>query len=181
MFATLASSPDSAKPLRREYFVATTSNSSKASSNSKPKSQAKSTPTPAPSRTGQARVAAERAVDVPVGAVLEASDRVVELVEPFAGRSAARKQLKSYGTQLRRTVKRSERRGAGARRKATTEARKTRNKVEREARKRQRRVETTLKRNRTEVEQRVRKTIEEQTSRAQSLVDQVGDQLSALR
>ena len=54
-------------------------------------------------------------------------------------------------------VKRTERRGTTARRKATTEARKTRNRVEREARKRQRTVETTLKRNRNEVEQRVRK------------------------
>jgi hypothetical protein len=109
--------------------------------------------------------------------VLEVSDRVAELVEPFNGRTAAQKQLKSYGTQLRRTVKRSERRGASARRKAATEARKTRNRVEREARKRQRRVETTLKRNRTEVEQRVRKAIEVPTSRAQELVDQ----LAALR
>lgn len=148
-------------------FVATKSSSSKASSNSaKPKSQAKSKPAPSPSRAEQARTAAERAVDLPVGAVLEVSDRVAELVEPFAGRSAAQKQLRSYGTQLRRTVKRSERRGATARRKATTEARKTRNKLEREARKRQQRVETTLKRNRAEVEQRVRK---------------VGDQLAALR
>lgn len=135
---------------------------SKASNSSKPKAQAKSVP----SRAEQVRAAAESAVDVPVGAVLEAGDRVAELVEPFAGRTAAQKQLKSYGTQLRRSVKRTERRGATARRKAATEARKTRNKVEREARKRQRRVETTLKRNRTEVEQRVRK---------------VADQLSSLR
>jgi hypothetical protein len=138
----------------------------KASSNSsKAKSQAKSA-TPAPSRVEQARAAAQSAVDVPVGAVLEVSDRVAELVEPFNGRTAAQKQLKSYGTQLRRTVKRSERRGATARRKAATEARKTRTRVEREARQRRRRVETTLKRNRTEVEQRVRR---------------VGDQLAALR
>jgi hypothetical protein len=138
------------------------------SSNSKPKTktQAKKALAPAPSRVEQARAAAESAVDVPVGAVLEVSDRVADLVEPFAGRSAAQKQLKSYGTQLRRTVKRTERRGATARRKATTEARKTRSKVEREARKRQRTVETTLKRNRTEVEQRVR---------------QVADQLAAIR
>ena len=146
---------------------------------SKPKAAAKSAP--APSRAEQVRSAAERAVDLPVGVVLEVSDRVADLVEPFSGRAAAEKQLKSYGTQLRRTVKRTERRGAGARRKAATEARKTRNKVEREARKRQRRVETTLKRNRTEVEQRVRKAIDEQTSRAQDLVDQVGEQLSSLR
>jgi hypothetical protein len=131
------------------------------SSKSKPKTQAKTTPAPAPSRVEQARAAAERAVDVPVGAVLEVSDRVAELVEPFSGRSAAQKQFKSYGTQLRRTVKRTERRGATARRKATIEARKTRNKVEREARKRQRTVESTLKRNRTEVEQRVRKVADQ--------------------
>lgn len=157
------------------------SNSSKASSTAKSKSKSQVKSAPAPSRAEQARAAAQSAVDVPVGAVLEVSDRVAELVEPFTGRSAAQKQLKSYGTQLRRTVKRSERRGASARRKAATEARKTRNRVEREARKRQRRVETTLKRNRTEVEQRVRKTIEDQTSRAQDLVDRAGEQLSALR
>ena len=151
------------------------------SSKAKTKVKSKSTPTPAASRAEQVRSAAERAVDLPVGVVLEAGDRVAELVEPFSGRAAAEKQIKSYGTQLRRTVKRTERRGTTARRKATTEARKTRNKVEREARKRQRRVETTLKRNRTEVEQRVRKAIEDQTSRAQGLVDQVGEQLSALR
>ena len=92
--------------------------------------------------------------------------------------AAAEKQLKSYRTQVRKTLKRTERRGTSARRKATTEARKTRNKVEREARKRQRTVETTLKRNRNEVESRVRRAIDEQTSRAQGLVDQVTDQFS---
>jgi hypothetical protein len=108
----------------------------------------------------QALSAAETAVDLPVGVVLTVSERVSELVEPFTGRSAAEKQLKSYRTQLRRQVKRTERRGTTARRRATTEARKTRNRVEREARKRQRTVETTLKRNRTELEQRVRKAVE---------------------
>jgi hypothetical protein len=129
----------------------------------KPKSQAKpkSRPKPAPTRADRARTAAESAVDLPVGAVLEVSDRVAELVEPLSGRNAAERRLKSYGTRLRRTVKRTERRGASARRKATTEARRTRNRVEREARKRQRRVETTLKRNRDEVEQRVRKVADQ--------------------
>ncbi len=159
-----------------------TSKASKArSAKPKAKAKAKSAPVTPPTRTEQVRSVAERAVDLPVGAVLEVSDRVTDLVEPFSGRTAAEKQLKSYGNQLRRTVKRTERRGAGARRKAATEARKTRNRVEREARKRQRRVETTLKRNRDEVEQRVRSAIDEQTSRAQSLVDQVGDQLASLR
>ena len=113
------------------------SNSAKAAGSTK--SKAKSAP--APSRVEQARVAAQSAVDVPVGAVLEIGDRVADLVEPFSGRNAAQKQLKSYGTQIRRTVKRTERRGAGARRKAATEARKTRTRVEREARKRRQRVE----------------------------------------
>ena len=125
---------------------------SKKATSAKPKAKAKTkaksapTPTPTLSRVEQVRSAAERAVDLPVGAVLEVSDRVAELVEPFNGRTAAEKQLKSYGTQLRRTVKRTERRGATARRKAATEARKTRGKVEREARKRQQRVETTAER-----------------------------------
>lgn len=108
----------------------------------------------------QTRTVAETAVDLPVGAVLTVTDRVTELLEPFSGRSAAEKQLESYRTELRRRVKRTERRGATARRRATTEARKTRNRVEREARKRQRTVETTLKRNRNELEQRVRKAVD---------------------
>jgi hypothetical protein len=108
----------------------------------------------------QARSVAQSAVDLPVGAVLSVTDRVTELVEPFTARSGAEKQLKSYRTELRRRVKRTERRGASARRRATTEARKTRNRVEREARKRRRTVETTLKRNRDDLEQRVRKAVE---------------------
>ncbi len=120
-------------------------------------SKAKKTTTAEKSQT---RTVAETAVDIPVGAVLTVTDRVTELFEPFSGRSAAEKQLKSYRTELRRRVKRTERRGATARRRATTEARKTRNRVEREARKRQRTVETTLKRNRDDLEQRVRKAVE---------------------
>jgi hypothetical protein len=128
---------------------------------SKSKTNGTSPSTKAPtSPKNQARTVAESAVDLPVGAVLVATDRLSELVEPFSGRSAAEKQLKTYRTQLRRQVKRTERRGATARRRATTEVRKTRNRVEREARKRQRTVETTLKRNRTELEQRVRKAVE---------------------
>lgn len=149
-------------------------------STAKPKAQAKAA-APAPSRVEHARSVAETAVDLPVGVVLEVSERLSDLAGPFTDRSAAERQLKSYRTQLTRTVKRTERRGATARRKAATEARKTRNRVERQARKRQRDVQTTLKRNRSEVEGRVRKAVEEQTARAQSLVDQVTDQIAALR
>jgi hypothetical protein len=125
----------------------------KASNGSKAKAAAQA-------EKSQARTAAQRAVDLPVGAVLTVTDRVAELVEPFTGRTSAEKQLKSYRAELRRRVKRTERRGATARRKATSEARKTRSRVEREARKRQRTVETSLKRNRNELEQRVRKAVE---------------------
>jgi hypothetical protein len=108
----------------------------------------------------QARAVAETAVDLPVGAVLAVTDRISDLVEPFTGRTEAEKQLKSYRTELRRRVKRTERRGTTARRRAASEARKTRARFEREARKRQRTVETTLKRNRDEIEQRIRKAVE---------------------
>jgi Holliday junction resolvasome RuvABC ATP-dependent DNA helicase subunit len=165
--------------------MATQAGKAKATSTTKSKASAKPVAKPAakpaPSRKDQAQSFAQTAVDLHVGAVLEATDRVTELVDPFTNRSGAERQLKSYRTRLRRIVKRTERRGATARRKAATEARKTRNRVEREARKRQRTVKTTLKRNRSEVEQRVRQAVEEQTTRAQDLVDQVGEQLSALR
>jgi hypothetical protein len=120
---------------------------------------AQSKTAPAPSRAEHARSVAESAVDLPVGAVLEVSDRVAELVEPFTRRTAAQRQLKSYRTRIRRGAKRTERRGASARRRATTEARRTRKRTE----------------------QRVRKALEEQTSRAQQLVDQVGDRVATIR
>lgn len=125
----------------------------------------------------QVQTVVETAVDVPVGAVLAVSDRVGELVEPWTDRSKAERQIKSYRSSLRKSLKRTERRGSTARRKAITEARKTRNQVERGARNR-----------RNEVEQRVRKAIEEQTSRATGVVDSatgvvgtVSSQLASLR
>jgi hypothetical protein len=131
-----------------------------ASTNGSKSSTSKAKTTTTSADKSQARSVAESAVDLPVGAVLTVTDRVTELFEPFTGRTGAEKQLKSYRAELRRRVKRTERRGTTARRRATTEARKTRNRVEREARKRQRTVETTLKRNRDELEQRVRKAVD---------------------
>jgi hypothetical protein len=131
-----------------------------ASTNGSKSSTSKAKTTTSTADKSQTRTVAESAVDLPVGAVLTVTDRVTELFEPFSGRAGAEKQLKSYRAELRRRVKRTERRGATARRRATTEARKTRNRVEREARKRQRTVETTLKRNRNELEQRVRKAVD---------------------
>ena len=129
----------------------------------------------------QVQTVAETAVDFPVGIVLSVGDRVSDLVEPWTARTSAEKQLKGYRAQLRKSLKRTERRGSTARRKATTEARKTRNRVEREARKHQRTVESTLKSNRDEASRRVRTVVGDQTARAQGLVSTVGDQLAALR
>jgi hypothetical protein len=153
MFVTLANLPPSKPQLKGSPPNMASTNGSKSSPST---AKAKST-TAAKSQT---RTVAETAVDFPVGAVLSVTDRVTELVEPFSGRNAAEKQLKSYRTELRRRVKRTERRGATARRRAATEARKTRNRVEREARKRQRTVETTIKRNRDELQERVRKAVD---------------------
>ena len=91
-----------------------------------------------PSAKASTKRATTPALDLPVGAVLTVTDRVGELVEPFSGRKAAEKQLKAYRTQLRREVKRAERRGATARKQATS----------------------ALKRNRDELEQRVRKAVD---------------------
>jgi hypothetical protein len=136
----------------------------------------------------QVQTVVETAVDIPVGAVLSVSDRLSDLVEPWTDRSKAERQVKNYRSTLRKSLKRTERRGTTARRRALTEARKTRTQVERGARNHRRNVETTLKRNRTEVEQRVRRAIEVPTSRAQVVVDgaqgvvgTVSSQLTALR
>jgi hypothetical protein len=114
----------------------------------------------------QVQAVVSTAVDVPVGAVLNVSDRISELVEPWTDRSKAERQIKNYRSNLRKSLKRSERRGTTVRRKALTEARKTR----------------------TQVEQRVRRAIEVPTSRAQEVVGTaqgvvgtVGSQLTALR
>ena len=69
----------------------------------------------APTEKNQAQVAAEAAVDLPVGVVLTVTDRLSDLVEPWSGRETAEKQIKTYRTQLRRSLKRAERRGTTAR------------------------------------------------------------------
>ena len=118
----------------------------------------------------QVQSVVETVVDVPVGAVLTVSDRISELVEPWTDRSKAERQIKYYRSNLRKSLKRTERRGTTARRRAITEARKTRTQVEREARNRRARRDD-AEAQPHEVEQRVRQAIEDQTSRAQEVVD----------
>lgn len=104
----------------------------------------------------QAQAVAERAVLIPVGAALTATDRVTETVADLA---------KTYGTRqsaqkrLERDVKRFERRGTTAR-----------NRVEREFKKTRTRVERTVKRNRTKVEREARKQGKAVTARVNDVV-----------
>jgi hypothetical protein len=118
----------------------------------------------AAAETNQVRSVIETAVDVPVGAVLRVADRIQELFEPWTSRTTAERELRSYRTQLTRSVNRSERRGATARRKATTQAKRTRGRlerevrrVEREARRRRRKATTTLRQNRRRLETQLRR------------------------
>src|SRR5687767_13596984 len=76
--------------------------------------------------------AAERAVDVPVGAALVLRDRVEEVIEPWTTESTRERELKSLRTQVTREFNKFERRGGQARRKASQRVRSTRNRVERE-------------------------------------------------
>jgi hypothetical protein len=90
MFATLATTSRS-KPHTEGIptHMPTQTNGSKAASS---KAKAKTSTT---AEKKQTRSVAETAVDLPVGAVLSVTDRVSDLVEPFTGRSAAEKQLRS--------------------------------------------------------------------------------------
>jgi hypothetical protein len=98
------------------------------------------------------RQAAERSVNVPVGAALTVSDRVSEIVEPFTTRRTANRELRAIRTRAERELNRLDRRGATARRKTRTRVRRTRNRVERELIRRRRNVESTVKQNRNKAE-----------------------------
>ena len=116
-----------------------------------------------------ARQAAERTVDVPVGAALVTAERVTELVEPFTGRETANRELKGIRTRVQRELNKFERRGASARRKTRTRGRQTRNRFDRELKQRRRRVRTTVEHNRVRAEDGLK--------RAQTLVQ---DRVSTL-
>jgi hypothetical protein len=112
-------------------------------------------------------------VDVPVGAALNLSEKVNELVEPWTDQASAEKKVKGYRADLTRTFKRAERRGTSARRKATTKARKTRNSLEREVRKQRKSVEKQIKTTNKDVSKRIDARVDEVTKRARQAQDDV--------
>jgi hypothetical protein len=99
------------------------------------------TTTQAKTRTAQAQVLAERAVLVPVGAGLLASDNLVSTVKGFAAKYRTRPAFE-------RELKRYERRGATARNRFERQVRRARTRFERELRQRRSLVERTMRQNR---------------------------------
>ena len=102
---------------------------------------------------------AERAVLVPVGAGLLASDNLVSTVKGFASKYRTR-------TSFEREIKRYERRGVTARNRFERQVRRARTRVEREMRQRRSLVEKTMRQNRRRVNRElssVRRDFEKQS------------------
>jgi ElaB/YqjD/DUF883 family membrane-anchored ribosome-binding protein len=117
--------------------------------------------------------AAERAIDVPIGAALTIRDRVEDVVEPWTSETTRDRELKSLRTQVTRELNKFERRGGQARRKTTQRVRSTRTRVEREVKSRRREVEKVVKTNRREVEKAVKQNrtkAEQQLKKARTVV-----------
>ena len=117
----------------------------------------------------QVQETAEKAVLIPVGAALTAVDAVGELVETYSDRTKAERELK-------RNVRKFERRGATARTKAEREVKRTRTRVERELRQRRARAERAVKRNRTQVKRQAKdvQAVAEQVQAGAANVVQTG-------
>lgn len=118
----------------------------------------------------QVQETAEKAVLIPVGAVLVARDNVVEtvsgLVDTYSNRQTAQRELS-------KNLRRFERRGATARTRLERRAKRTRTRVERELRQRRNRAERTLRLNRTRVRREVKGTRRDVTSRVDLVSAQV--------
>jgi hypothetical protein len=98
---------------------------------------------------GQVQLFAERAVLVPVGASLLASDNLVATVAGLVTKYRTR-------TGVERELKRYERRGATARNRLERQVRRSRTQFERQLRQRRSLVERTVRQNRRRLEREVR-------------------------
>lgn len=128
----------------------------------KPRATARKTATsstrPA-TRTARAQELAERAVLIPVGAALEARDRVAGTVDQLVSTTRSR-------TALERQLDRFERRGGSARTQLEREVRRTRTRLERRTRTARRGFE----RQRTQVSKNLDLNVETLTSRVEKVV-----------
>jgi hypothetical protein len=147
--STNAAKPRTAAPRRKP--------AARAASTAKPSAagtRATSSTRPA-SRVAQVGQLAERAVLIPVGAALEARDRVADLVATTRSRSALEKRLSHF-----------ERRGGRARAQLEREVRRTRTRVERRARSARR----DLERQRTQARRNLGSNVEQLSTRVETVV-----------
>jgi len=117
----------------------------------------------------QVQEIAERAVLVPVGASLLASDNLASTVRGLASNYRSR-------AGLERELRRYERRGVTARNRFERQVRRTRTRVERELRQRRHRVERTVKQNRRSFERQVRsvrRDLEKQSELVSTRIDRL--------
>ena len=108
--------------------MAPTNSSPKTKSGKASDTQATAAPKPS-TRVTYIRQTGERAVDVPVGAVLTARERVSGAVQPWTRSESRSKELKGLRTQVKTELDRFERRGGQARRRATDRVAETRGRV----------------------------------------------------
>ena len=120
-------------------------------------------------RTAQAQVLAERAVLVPVGAGLLASDNLVSTVKGLAGKYRTRPAFE-------RELKRYERRGVTARNRFERQVRRARTRFERELRQRRSLVEKTMRQNQGRLNRElssVRRDFEKQSGAVSARVERL--------
>jgi hypothetical protein len=136
---------------RRRSAATRRSTAAKRASATRARTRAKAQVREAAPKTRAEQVAdyAERAVNVQIGAALEARERVVSTVTDVVDLTTSR-------TSAEQQLKKLERRGSTARTRVEREARKARTRVERELRRRRTRLERNLGRNRKRVERELR-------------------------
>jgi hypothetical protein len=120
-------------------------------------------------RAAQAQVLAERAVLVPVGAGLLASDNLVSTVKGLASKYRTRPAFE-------REIKRYERRGATARNRFERQVRRARTRFERELRQRRSLVEKTMRQNQGRLNRElssVRRDFEKQSGAVSARVERL--------
>lgn len=158
-----ASTTKRSTPRRKPASAGTTRSSARTTSRTAAgtrRTNARATSSTQPkTRTAQAQVIAERAVLVPVGASLLASDNLVSTVKGLASKYSTR-------SNFERELKRYERRGATARNRFERQVRRARTRFERELRQRRSLVEKTVVQNRRRLNREissVRKDFEKQS------------------
>ena len=150
---TTAATPKKRAPAKRKPAAKTRK------SRARRRATARSTSTRPATRAERAQQLAERAVLIPVGAALEARDRVAGTVEELVTTTRSR-------TALEKQLKRFERRGGSARTQLEREVRRTRTQLERRTRTARRGFE----RQRTQARKNLDLNVETLTTRVEKVV-----------